>query len=106
MMANPLFATLDAAMTREPTMTKTPPNVHVCGKAVALRIWPEMGVPISRPMETTVIKLAKVEFHKQSSKSSSPVKHMPILVPIIARFAVKCTRIVGGNETKLPEKKP
>lgn len=27
-------------------------------------------------------------------------------VPIIARLAVKCTKIVGGNETKLPEKKP
>ena len=27
-------------------------------------------------------------------------------VPIIARLAVKCTNIVGGNETKLPEKKP
>jgi hypothetical protein len=27
-------------------------------------------------------------------------------VPIIARLAVKCTKIVGGSETKLPEKKP
>jgi hypothetical protein len=35
-----------------------------------------------------------------------PVKHIPIRVPIIARLSVKCTRIVGGNDTKLPEKKP
>ena len=35
-----------------------------------------------------------------------PVKHIPMRVPIIARLAVKCTKIVGGNETKLPEKKP
>jgi hypothetical protein len=52
----PPFATLDAAMTRDPTMTRTPPKVHVCVNPVALRIWPEMGVPISRPTETTVIE--------------------------------------------------
>ena len=38
--------------------------------------------------------------------ASIPVKHIPMRVPIIARLAVKCTKIVGGNETKLPEKKP
>jgi hypothetical protein len=52
----PPFATLDAAIIRAPTMTNTPPKVHVCVKPVALRIWPEMGVPISRPTETTTIK--------------------------------------------------
>jgi hypothetical protein len=53
--SQPLFTTLDAAMTRQPAMINTPPKIQVCVKPVAARIWPEMGVPISRPKETTVM---------------------------------------------------
>lgn len=83
----PPLATREAPITMEPAMTNTPPKTQVCGNPVAFNIWPEMGVPINNPIETTV-------------------KHMPIRVPIIARFAVRCTRMVGGRETKLPEKNP
>jgi hypothetical protein len=50
----PLFTTLDAAMTRQPAMINTPPKIQVSVNPVAARIWPEMGVPISSPKETTV----------------------------------------------------
>jgi hypothetical protein len=77
-------------------------------KPVAFKIWPEIGVPISKPIETTVA-LRQLALHcraRNLEQEYVPEKHIPMRVPIIARLGVKCTRIVGGSETKLPEKNP
>ena len=84
----PVLQNLAATNNAVPAVVSAAPKIQIPVKLFSLpRIAPAMGVPASTP------KLMHA-------------KPIPIRVPIRARFCVRETKMEGGRETKVPEKKP
>jgi len=88
---HPVTAILAPTNNKLPTVTHAAAKIHVASKCkfptLAPRIAPAIGVPANTP------KLMH----------ANPI---PIRVPIRARFFVKLTKMLGGNDTNVPLKKP
>jgi len=84
----PVLQSLAATNNAVPAVVKAAPKIHIPVKLFSFpRMAPAMGVPANTP------KLIHA-------------KPIPIRVPIKARFCVRETKMEGGRDTNVPEKKP